>query len=217
VLDLIDLFVKHQPTSPHVVRLIIPLVELITGTSSDEQQLSDKARGILASRIGKLKDVPPSIDTEQVVQIFDDAHNRARRNHYSDLAGLLSQCSLYLCKLLLHFGLDKPVIQAYHESLTDYATRKASTLNIAFFQDFVRRYPLNSWELRQAAIEASAKCINVFRQRHIFQLLQGILKQVSVTVSSYTSTTLLVETERQTVRPSARDHRLHADPSGYSP
>ncbi|KAJ3791837.1 DNA polymerase phi-domain-containing protein [Lentinula aff. detonsa] len=64
VLDLVDIFIKKQPSSSSIFRLIIPLMDLITRTTSDERQLSDKAQGIVRSRIGKLKEFPSSISIE---------------------------------------------------------------------------------------------------------------------------------------------------------
>ena len=66
VLDLIDIFVRRQPTSPLIVRTILPLVELIVGTGPDEKQLSDKAMGILRNRIGKSKEVPTTVSAGEV-------------------------------------------------------------------------------------------------------------------------------------------------------
>ncbi|KAJ3991119.1 DNA polymerase phi-domain-containing protein [Lentinula boryana] len=64
VLDLVDIFIKKQQSSSSIFRLIIPLMDLITRTTSDERQLSDKAQGIVRSRIGKLKEFSSSISIE---------------------------------------------------------------------------------------------------------------------------------------------------------
>jgi DNA polymerase phi len=165
------------------VRLIPPLIELLVGAGSDERQLSEKTRGILTSRIGKLKDVPSSIHSEKVIQVLGDLHIRAQRAHDAQLVAVLSQCTLYLSRLLLHFQLEEPVLQAYRDSLLDFATRKASALNPAFFQAFFQKYPCSGWKVKDTIIEASTESVNGFRQCQCLQLFQHILNQTTLTVS----------------------------------
>ncbi|KII88994.1 hypothetical protein PLICRDRAFT_108863 [Plicaturopsis crispa FD-325 SS-3] len=177
VLDLVDTYIKRQPSSPHLVRLILPLVELIVGTGSDERQLSDKATGILKNRIGKLKETPASVGVEQVTQVLDDLHTRARKVHASDLMSTLSQCSLYLSRLLLHADGAEAVARVYRLSLVDFVTRKGSALNGKFFEDFIRRHPGTAWTLRDDLVDVSGKAVNAYRQCQTFQLLQALLSQ----------------------------------------
>jgi DNA polymerase phi len=184
VLDLVDIFAKNQPRNPNVVRLILPLVELIASSSSDERQLSDKAKGVLSSRIIKSKENPSPIDTKRVAEILEALHTRARKVHTSDLLPTLSQSSLYVSKLLLHFETGDPVLLIYGESLMNFTTRKASTLNATFFQDFIRRLPSSAWSLRDTLLESSRKATNAYRQCQAFQLLQVLISQLPTLVSS---------------------------------
>jgi DNA polymerase phi len=165
-----------------VLCFISPLLKLVTETGPDERQLSDKARGILTSRIGKLKTVPASIHPKPVLRSLEDLHARARRNHTLDLATALSQCSLYVSNVLCRSGWAESVILIYRDSIMDFAVRKASTLNISFFQDFIRRYPLHGWDLRNTFVDVSTRAINAYRQCQIFQLVHTVLNQVPATV-----------------------------------
>jgi DNA polymerase phi len=183
VLDLVDLFAKNQPRNPLIVRLILPLVELVTGSSTDERQLSDKAKGVLISRIGKSKENPSLVDTELVAEILEALHLRARKVHSSDLLPTLSQCSLYLSKILIHYHTEGPVLRSYGESLVNFTTRKSSTLNAAFFQDCIRRLPSLAWSLRDSLLEVSRKATNVYRQCQAFQLIQMLISQLPSLVS----------------------------------
>jgi DNA polymerase phi len=178
----VDNFVKKQPSSPHIIRLISPLVDLIVGTSPDERQLSDKAKGILRSRIGKSKELPSEVDTEQVSTVLTDIHMRARRAHSSDLLGTLSQCSIYLSKMLLHLGAEKSLLQIYRPSLTDFITRKNSALNASFFQDFIRRCPTSAWSLRGDILDLSTRAVNSYRQCQAFQLVELLVNQLPAMV-----------------------------------
>ncbi|KAI0086629.1 DNA polymerase phi-domain-containing protein [Irpex rosettiformis] len=181
VLDLLDTFIKKQPTSPLIPRLILPLVDLIVNAGTDEKQLSDKATGILRSRIGKSKDTASSVDGEQVSGILREIHSRARKASTGDIVTTLAQCSVYLSRALLHAQVQQPVLDAYRESLVDFVTRKASRLNTAFFHEFIRKHANVSWELRDTLLELSGKAVNGYRQSQVFQLIQVLLSQASAT------------------------------------
>lgn len=182
VLDLVDTFVKKQPSSPHIVRLISPMVDLIAGTSPDEKQLSDKAKGILRSRIGKSKDVPSGVDAEQALTVLTDLHIRARKVHSSDLLATLSQSSIYIAKILIQVDAEKSLVQVYSQSLADFVTRKGSALNTSFFQDFIRRHPAIAWSLRGYLIDLSSKSVNAYRQLQVFKLLEILVGQLQALV-----------------------------------
>lgn len=182
VLALLDTFIQKQPSSPLIIRLILPLVELITSTSSDEQQLQDKAKSLLQSRVGKSKEVPSVVDTMQATQVLDDLHTRARKAHSPDASALLKQCSLYLVKVLLHSDAELPILVAYRQSLADFISRKNSSLTPNFFQDFFRLHPILAWNLRSDLIELSSKAVNVYRRCQVFQLLQILVARLPTMV-----------------------------------
>ncbi|KAJ7694223.1 DNA polymerase phi-domain-containing protein [Mycena rosella] len=178
VLDLVDTFVKKESTSPHIINLLLPLVELSTGTSSDERHLTDKAKGILRSRIAKSKDVPSNADIEAVKAAMTDLHVRARKMHSPDLLATLSQCSLYVAKILIEGDAQDAVLNSYRESLEDFTTRKNSALNNNFFLDAIRRYPQISWTLRQDILSLSSKAVNGYRRAQSLQLVQALVTRL---------------------------------------
>ncbi|KAK0459585.1 DNA polymerase phi-domain-containing protein [Desarmillaria tabescens] len=143
VLDLVDLFLKKLPSSPLVINLILPLVDLIVSSGTDEKQLSDKTQGILRSRITKAKDIPTC------------------PSRSSELLAILSSCSLYLAKVVAAQQGAEQVLDTYRESLVDFLTRKNSALNLNFFQDLIMRIPALGWSLRQDLIDLSKKAINL--------------------------------------------------------
>ena len=181
VLDLLDTFIRRQPTSTLAVKLILPLTELIVSAGYDEKQLAEKATGILRSRIGKSKDVPTEVDVEQATEVLKEIHLRARKAATGDVLTTLSQCSLYVTKCLLLVKADAAVVEAYRESLVDFVTRKASHLNTNFLQDFVRRYAEAAWDLRDDMLEAVNGAVNGYRQVQVFQLVQTLFAQRSTT------------------------------------
>ncbi|TFK46446.1 hypothetical protein OE88DRAFT_1667862 [Heliocybe sulcata] len=179
VLDLVDIMVKTNPTGPLITRLVMPLLELISGCSKDEKHLSDKAGGILRSRIGKLKEVSPQIDIAETSKLLEELHTQARRARSADILASFSQCSVYLSRVLLQHGGEERVLAAYRESLMDYVARKTSSLNAQFFQDFIRHFPSSAWLLRNDLLEVTGKAVNVYRQCQAYLLLQGLLTQLT--------------------------------------
>ncbi|KAL1748073.1 DNA polymerase phi-domain-containing protein [Schizophyllum fasciatum] len=184
VLDLVDVFLKQQPTSPLVIRLLLPLADLIISSGPDEQQLADKAKGIIRSRISKAKDTPSSPDAGVVKTALADVHTRARRVRSSDHLATLSIVSLYLAKTALHIGAESAVVDAYKESLGDFLTRKNSSLNTSFFQEIIRRHVSVGWQLRTDLHELSGKAVNAYRRCQAYQLVQTLLNQMpSLTIA----------------------------------
>lgn len=167
-------------------------MDLIAGTGVDEKQMSDKATGLLRSRIAKLKDVPSTIDAEVASTILDELHQRARKARTSDLLATLSQCSLYMVRTLLHAGAEDSVVRIYRESLMDFASRKASNLKVAFILDFIRHNPVPGWGLREDVLSASTKATNVYRRCQSFQLLGVLINQIPALVRHHLENVLVI-------------------------
>ncbi|KAH9048219.1 DNA polymerase phi-domain-containing protein [Lactarius hengduanensis] len=172
ILDLLNILVKKQPKSAHIMQILIPLLTL---AFSDEKQLSEKAIGLLRSRIDKLKVVPSTIDVDKTSDILNDLHVRARKVHSSDALAAISFCSLYVSKALLHVGADTTVRTAYTLSLVDFTERKASDLNTDFFSEFIKRHPRTAWDMRDVLLAAPAKAVNAYRRGRAYVLLQALL------------------------------------------
>ena len=186
MLDLVDIFLKKESSSPYVLRLIVPLIDLFGSSSQDERQLSDKAKGILRSRFSKAKELPASLTPDQVLLVTSNIHIQARRAHSSDLLSVLSLCSIYLSKALVNLKAEASLLELYKESLTDFGTRKNSPLNSAFFQEFLRRFPVEGWSLRQDLLSLGKSSINAYRQCQFLQLLELLIKLLpSMVRSSY--------------------------------
>ena len=178
VLDLVDTFIRRQPTSPLTLRLINPLIELISSASSDERQLADKTRGILRTRLGKSKEIPLNVDLDHLKNVLDAIHTRARKSHTAELLPSLSQCSIYLSRIMLHYGIQEALLATYRQSLVDFLTRKNSALNTAFFQEFLQRFPTSGWCLRDHLLDLSTKAVNAYRQCQALHLVEVLLNSL---------------------------------------
>ncbi|PSS32180.1 hypothetical protein PHLCEN_2v2053 [Hermanssonia centrifuga] len=205
VLDLLDSYIKKQPTSPFITRLILPLVELVVSSGTDEKQLADKATGILRSRIGKSKDMPSTVEADQAGEILREVHLRARKALSADVLTTLSQCSLFLVRCLTHAKDDSTVVKAYRDSLVDFVTRKASRLNANFFQDFIKRHPAVAWGFRSDLLDVIGKAVNGYRRTQVFQLLQTLTAQLPTITNRDTEILEFMPGLRNAVQESVRD------------
>lgn len=177
------MFIKKQPSSQLVLRFILPLADLVAGCGSDEQQLADKARGILQSRIGKAKELPLQPDVKDITDVLNELHTRVRKPRYSSLLAALSQCSLYASKILITADSEASVLKEYKDSLTDFMTRKGSAFNPAFFQDFIQRFPSSGWKLGDDLLDLSSRSVNVYRQCQAYHLVHVMVSQLPKLVS----------------------------------
>ena len=157
------------------LKFMVPLLAL---TLSDEKQVSEKATGLLMSRIGKLKEVPSAVDVAMATGILDDLHIRARKVHSRDAIAVVSRCSLYVSRALVHVGADETVKTAYAASLVDFTERKTSDLNGQFFCDFIKRHPRVAWDMRSALLAAPMNAVNAYRQGQVYMLLETLLKNL---------------------------------------
>ncbi|KAJ8078693.1 DNA-directed DNA polymerase [Marasmius tenuissimus] len=174
VLDLVDIFLKKRPTSPLIIRVVLPLADVATRSTSDEKQLSDKAQGILRSRIGKHKELPSDFDIDSALTVLKNVHERASHARSTGDLSTLTDCSVFISHALISSGRAEDVVQLYRESLSDFLIRKSSSLNTAFFEEFLRRFQSEAWALRNDVLSLSEKAVNAYRRCQALQLLQHL-------------------------------------------
>lgn len=185
VLDLVDIFMRKEPTSQLVPTSILPLVQVIIGTGPDEKQLSDKVMALLRNRFGKAKEIPSVVDVSQTKNTMEVIHAMARKSPSPDVREAIGACSLYLTRILLSEPINdsQTVINAYRSSLADFATRKASPLQPNFIRDFVQRQPRSAWQMRDDFVRVSEKAVNVYRKCQTLHLLNPLFNQLASIVS----------------------------------
>lgn len=175
-----DIYVKKRPSSAYIPLLVSPLLKLVITASPEESQLSEKATGILRSRIGKLKEHPDKDETIDIGVILEDLHSKARHVSSGDTLATIGQCCCYLVRALNRTGTDHTVHSVYRQSLEDFVTRKASRLNSAFFQEFIRRCPEAAWDLKQDILDVSVseKAVNAYRKCQTLGLLNLLCNNI---------------------------------------
>jgi DNA polymerase phi len=175
---------KREPKNELFLRLIVPLVDLISNTSTDERQLSDKANGILRSQLQKHKEKLVIADTDAAVAILKTLHERARKAPTAEILSTIDLCSLFVAKCLV--GMDEQaIVQAYQDSIIDFVKRKSSALQPLFVVNFFRRMPSVAWKTRAVLITSSDDAVNGFRQSQLFNFAQVLLTAIAPNVVSF--------------------------------
>lgn len=140
VLDLVDLYVKTQPSNLNILTAIVPLLSLIRTTK--ERQLGEKAHKILKASLCKVRE-PPVLQNDdeytEVLVILDQIHQQARKSTNNAHSLASNQCSIFVSKIIVKYDPSKAseVVSIYAESLTDWVQRKQSKINPGMFNDFV--------------------------------------------------------------------------------
>ncbi|KAG7092382.1 hypothetical protein E1B28_008739 [Marasmius oreades] len=187
VLDLVDIFLKKRASNPLILRTILPLVDVATRSTPDEKQLSDKAQGIIRYRIGKHKELPSDADLDVASAVLKDLHERATNARSSEYLATLSDCSIYVSRLMANSGRIQEVLGLYRRSLSDFLTKKRSSLNYVFFDGFLRRFQSEAWCLRDDILTLSQKAVNAYRRCQALQLLHNIVAHLPTDVTEEVS------------------------------
>ena len=182
-----DIYIKKQPSSAYIPLLIPPLLQLVITASPEESQLSEKATGILRSRIGKLKEYPEKDETIDIGFILEDLHSKARHAPSGEILTTIGQCCCYLVRALNRTSTDGTARFAYRQSLEDFVTRKTSRLNSAFFQEFARRCPEVAWVLKQDILKVSVSenAVNAYRKCQSLGLLNLLFNNIPTKVKEW--------------------------------
>lgn len=183
VLDLLEIFAKHQAGSPLVVRLVLPLLRIANKSDNEEDEFAAKAIRVLRNMVTKPKCYLQLADGESapILETLQAVHAIAQRASSPEVLTLSSASSLYLCKLMLaavKAEASESIVGLYTTSWTDYLLRKRSRLQPKFFSDFIGRFSETAWQLREPILQAcSAETITKekFKRSQAFHLLADLI------------------------------------------
>ncbi|KAF9264758.1 hypothetical protein L218DRAFT_899775 [Marasmius fiardii PR-910] len=178
VLDLLDVFLKRRPSSALVLRTILPLVDTATRSTPDENQLSNKAQGIIRSRLGKPKELPSDVDPDVALAVLKNLHERATNARSSEHLSTVSDCSIFASRVMASCGQTQDVLELYRQSLSNFVTKKKSSLNFIFFDGFLRRFQSEAWGLRDDILTLSQQAVNAYRRCQALQLLHNLVNHL---------------------------------------
>ncbi|KAL7419801.1 DNA-directed DNA polymerase [Cryptotrichosporon argae] len=181
VLDLVDTYLRRQPTSPLSLLLVVPLLNLVRRAGPSEAELATKATSIIRARLGRANHYPePSL---LALPILDEIHAFARHAASAELSALASAASLFVARAVVADDDETDAVAAtYGTTLADFVGRKASSVHPPFLLEFARRHPLRAWRIRAALVAAAAPGagVNAFRQQAVYSLLGALAGQLAV-------------------------------------
>ncbi|KDN45766.1 hypothetical protein K437DRAFT_246994 [Tilletiaria anomala UBC 951] len=190
LLDLLDIFARKQACNILLLRLFKPLLQLVKDSQKDEQQLRNKAAGLLQNRICKAKEVVSLSreETPEALELLKYIHAEARSSTASGadahLTPLHSAANLYLTKALLgssddHANIAPDITDVYADTLAEFVERKRSAVKPVFVSDAFKCCPSVSWTLRDRILAACRPGLGAgtFKQVQAFQLLQTMVTQ----------------------------------------
>lgn len=185
VLDFLEILIRKYPESPQIPRMILPLIRVVMGASTDEQQLIEKANAIIRRRIGVLQTLPKDAEIEKIEEDLEEVHKIARKASHQQISpATLTFANVYMCKILVHAGRIEVAARIHAESLDDFMHRKSSQIYHTFFADTIKRVPAVAWAIRRPLIQASAdeQSVNLYRQMQAVHWLDAFLPLVLQTV-----------------------------------
>ena len=181
ILDLLDIFAKHQATNILILHIILPLFNAARKTGNEEDEASIKAIRVLRGIVTKPKGYPEIKDTSPILSILSAVHASARRSTSSDVSTLADSTSLYLARVILTSSEQRNINETcdiYAASLLDYLSRKASRVQPALLAHFIRRFKVAAWSVRDPLLEAcSVRTMTSDRYKRLqcFTFLQELL------------------------------------------
>jgi DNA polymerase phi len=182
IIDLLDVFAKHQPSSNLILDIAVSLFSLVT--RSGEPEVIPKATRVLRAIV--VREPQSGLDREAALAALDKIHKTARSDLSSENAALCDQFSLFLSRFLLPESASD-VVSAYAATLDDLLTRNGSRVPPALLNNFVKRYPSDAWALRERLLESLSVGSNVraFRRMQAMTVLNVLLTSLANSVSEH--------------------------------
>ena len=143
VLDLLEVYIKHQYQSPYVLELLLPLLDAMRTTQTKQvAERCSKALKDLCSRCKGQQNIPTigSGMLDEVMETLQDVHNEACMDASNMHASAASHASILLVKVAVKSGADVgKVVQVYGQTMTRMLTDSKCRVQTSFFTDW------NNW------------------------------------------------------------------------
>jgi hypothetical protein len=179
---LLDIFAKHQASSPLILDIAVSLFTLIT--QSGEPEVTPKATRVLRAIVARS---PRSgLDREDAIAALEKVHQAARRDASTDNAASCEQFSLFLLQALLPDS-AKEVVSVYSATLEDLLTVSGSRVPLSLVTSFFKRYPLEAWSLRERLLASLSpeSDVRAFRRMQVMTVLNVLLTSLAASVSGF--------------------------------
>jgi DNA polymerase phi len=141
VVDLLEIYIKKNPTSELIVLMLLPLLKGLKLTL--DKSLGVKIHKLLKNKICKLKtDKVSVIEKDNLLEILETILNKEyilRNSNNNDFNLSCSQCSIFISKKILEIdesSIDQ-IVDLYSNLLKDWFKKKNSKLPSSIFFDFI--------------------------------------------------------------------------------
>jgi DNA polymerase phi len=141
VLDLLEVYIKHEHKNPNVVHVVLPLLRTIRTTQT--KQLAERSMKALRDLCGRCKghvNVPAiggTGDLAQAIQCLQEIHEEAGLEASNMHSAVASLASLLLVKVLVKAGVPiERMINVYAKTLNRMMTDPKCKIQSGFFTDW---------------------------------------------------------------------------------
>jgi len=187
VLDLIEIFVKRQPSSPLLFDAVRPLVDAVVACQgeAEKKSLAERMSGIL-QKICKAREFarPPAIDMSVLQELLAELIKAAKTAQSNVHVTLASGGATFVVKALLAGGTKKlaeeglaSIREAYGAALEDYMTRKNSRLTSRFFTDFIDRQPVAACSICELLMNYGTEARSDFLKAEALRMAAALWKK----------------------------------------
>eukprot|EP00007_Cunea_sp_BSH-02190019_P005836 CAMPEP_0174241720 /NCGR_PEP_ID=MMETSP0417-20130205/24539_1 /TAXON_ID=242541 /ORGANISM="Mayorella sp, Strain BSH-02190019" /LENGTH=1422 /DNA_ID=CAMNT_0015321003 /DNA_START=179 /DNA_END=4443 /DNA_ORIENTATION=- len=188
VLELLEVFIKRQPTHPLVLSLIEPLLRayFAVGKEKNQRSLADKLSALLRNRICKAHEYPDvSANPKAVNDMLEKYFQLAWKHSSKEYRDLCTQVVHYLMRVLHasqsgkaseHGVLDvERFLELYKKALFEFMTKKHTNVNGSFFIEIGSRQPSVAIALASGVTYFCRTARTVFLRCQAFTLLSTLI------------------------------------------
>ncbi|MCJ1468835.1 DNA-directed DNA polymerase [Pseudocyphellaria aurata] len=139
VLELLEIFIKHQNAKLLTLDLLVPILRTIHSTSST--LVSAKACGLIRTytKVCKGENLPNAIDTDPIFDLLKKIHNQATKDGSNAYNSSCSQASLLVVKILVAQDREnlRRILLIYSETQERALLDPRCGVKVSFFSDWL--------------------------------------------------------------------------------
>ena len=179
VLELIELFIKKQPSSPALISLFQPLTVALNGNKS--------ASAVLAARLGAVytkyvnnKEMVCN-DPQILLSVLTQLTDLMKKAHNSQHTGLFKNAIISAIRIVIspkHFTDDSfsNVVEVLTTSvLGPFFAHSAKYFNASFFGDLFSRFPILGWKLFNYLVQQVPIAKSTFLSVECLDIISSVL------------------------------------------
>lgn len=139
VLELLEIFIKHQNARLLTLDLLVPILTTIQSTTST--LVSARACGLIKTytKVCKGKNLPDAKDTDPIFDLLEKVHNQATKDGSNAYTSSCSQASLLVVKVLVAQDREnlRRILLIYSETQARALLDPQCRVKVSFFSDWL--------------------------------------------------------------------------------